>query len=154
MQLEIITKNTQETKKAAATVAKFLSETPLKYPPVLALEGSLGAGKTTFVQGLARALKIKEEEVLSPTFLIIKKIELQNGKLKNFYHIDTYRLKNSEELAELGFDEIIKDKNNLTVIEWADKIKDLLPEKIIHIKFSLMPSSKNERKILLSIPEK
>lgn len=112
----------------------------------IALEGHLGSGKTTFIQGLAEGLGVKEN-VLSPTFLILKQFPIALRNYKNLYHIDAYRLKNPEEIVELGFEDLINDPENIIVIEWADKIRKILPQNTIWIKFKNIGESK--RKIII-----
>lgn len=143
----IITKSARETKKIGFTFAKNLKKRQihLKQAAVIALEGNLGSGKTTFIQGLAKGLGVKEN-VLSPTFLILKQFPIVLKNYKNFYHIDAYRLKNPEELLELGFGDLIKNPENLIVIEWADNIKKILPKNILMMKF--INVGKNKRKIV------
>lgn len=103
---------------------------------VVGLVGDLGAGKTTFVKGFARALGVKAR-VMSPTFLIVKRFNLSKNKtgFKNMYHLDSYRV-SGKELIKLGFKDALKDKENLMVIEWADKIKNIMPKNSIWLKFS------------------
>lgn len=126
----IITKSAKETQKVAALLASSV-----KTPTIIALEGNLGSGKTTFVQGFARALGIKEN-ILSPTFVLLKAYPLKRGKrFKHLAHIDCYRLGSPQELLHLGFRDIIKDKDAVILIEWADKIKKLLPKNILWIRF-------------------
>ena len=145
--MEIIAKSANETKKIAALLAKKIKEKlQPKQALIVALEGGLGSGKTTFIQGLAQELGIKEN-VLSPTFVIQKDFLLSLKNFRNFYHIDAYRLKNPQELLELGFDDLIKNPGNLIVIEWADKVKKILPKHIMKIKFFNL--GKNQRKILI-----
>ena len=93
---------------------------------VIGLYGELGSGKTTFVQDVARALGVTET-VNSPTFLIVKSYKLKVQSFKTLMHIDAYRLKNSDELRRLRFDELLTDPQNLILIEWADKVLDILP---------------------------
>lgn len=144
---EIITKSAEETKKVAISLSEEIKERMLsKHAFIIALEGNLGSGKTTFIQGLAKGLKIKEN-VLSPTFLILKQFPIVIKSYRNFYHIDAYRLKNSEELLEIGFKDLIKNPENIIVIEWADKIKKILPKNILWIKFENL--DKNKRRITL-----
>lgn len=154
---EIITKSAKETQKIGSDfIANLKRPVAPKHAFIIALEGNLGSGKTTFIQGLAMGLKI-QENVLSPTFLILKQFSLNNknysakGGLalgwKNFYHIDAYRLKNPEELLELGFKDLLNNSENIIVIEWADKIKKILPKNILWIKFKNL--GKNKRGITI-----
>lgn len=106
---------------------------------MLALTGALGAGKTTFVQGLTRALGIKNK-VLSPTFILMQPFDIQASRAKRAFlsrvwHIDCYRIESPKELLGLGLGDILKDQDNLVVIEWADKVKELLPEDAILVNF-------------------
>jgi len=94
---------------------------------VLALSGDLGSGKTSFVQGLARGLGIKER-VQSPTFVLL-------NIYPGLYHFDLYRLKNSEDFMGLGFHEYF-EKEGICAIEWPDRIQDILPAKTIYIHFA------------------
>ncbi len=145
--VEIITKSAEETKKIAANLAQDLKKQPLlKNAFMVALEGNLGSGKTTFIQGIAQGLEI-EESVLSQTFLILKQFPISFKKYKSFYHIDAYRLKSPEELLELGFKDLINNPENIIIIEWADKIKKIMPKNILRIKFENL--GKNKRKITL-----
>ncbi|MDO8443749.1 MAG: tRNA (adenosine(37)-N6)-threonylcarbamoyltransferase complex ATPase subunit type 1 TsaE [Candidatus Azambacteria bacterium] len=140
---KIITNSSQETKKAGMELAMAIKDgkTAAKYATVIAFEGDLGSGKTTFIQGLAAELGVKEN-VLSPTFVIQKDFSLSLENYKNFYHIDAYRLKNSEELLELGFSDLVKNPENIIVIEWADKIKNILPSNVININFENLGEDK------------
>ncbi|MEQ2527922.1 tRNA (adenosine(37)-N6)-threonylcarbamoyltransferase complex ATPase subunit type 1 TsaE [Robertmurraya yapensis] len=92
---------------------------------VIALEGDLGAGKTTFTKGLAEGLEIKKT-VNSPTFTIIKEY---HGRLP-LYHMDVYRVEDSYE--DLGFDEYFEG-SGVTVVEWAHLIEDQLPDELLTI---------------------
>lgn len=126
-----ITQSSIETQKLAEKLAKNFKS------GVVALSGDLGAGKTIFTQGFARGLGIKDK-IISPTFVIIR-------QHKNFYHIDLYRL---ESFKELGLEELFADKNNIVLIEWAEKIKNLIPKNAIWITFKML--SENKREITLS----
>jgi tRNA threonylcarbamoyladenosine biosynthesis protein TsaE len=114
--------NEEETKQFGLQLANHL-----KPGSVVALTGDLGTGKTTLTQYLALGLGIGQR-VTSPTFTIIK--EYHEGKLP-LYHFDVYRIQ-EEELWELGYEEYI-DGKGVTVIEWADKIGEHLPEEAIRI---------------------
>ena len=94
---------------------------------VVALSGDLGAGKTTLSQAIARELGVKEN-VVSPTFVIMKIYELEGQNWKHLIHIDAYRLESSQELLKLGWNEIIADPQNLVLIEWPEKVGDIIPE--------------------------
>ena len=114
----------------------------------MALEGELGAGKTTFLQGLARGLGITEK-ILSPTFVIMRNFRIPgepNGFGK-FYHIDCYRIRKPKEILDLGLKEIISSPKNIVAIEWADRIKRALPRNSITVKFAFV--DKKTRKIAI-----
>src|SRR5574342_1334612 len=134
MKFEYISKSTDDTKKFAKRLAS-----QLKPGDVIALEGDLGAGKTTFTKGLAEGLDIKKN-VNSPTFTIIKEYQ---GTMP-LYHMDVYRLEDSYE--DLGFDEYFEG-NGITVVEWAHLIQEQLPSEIITI--YLTHGEEETRKITL-----
>jgi tRNA threonylcarbamoyladenosine biosynthesis protein TsaE len=146
MKKENITSSANQTKKLAEKIArKIIKKEPETNAFVIGLKGDLGGGKTTFVQGFAKGLGVKEK-ILSPTFVIYKKFKTLNYKLptinyKLFYHFDCYRVKNPKEILELGFKEIIKNPENIVVIEWADKIKKIMPENTFWIKFDFIDES-------------
>jgi tRNA threonylcarbamoyladenosine biosynthesis protein TsaE len=102
---------------------------------VITLTGELGAGKTTLTQGLARALSVKESPV-SPTFVIMKRYAALDGKFKQLIHIDAYRLEKSEELAKLGWQELLSDKSNLIILEWPEHVPECIPKNAIRIELS------------------
>lgn len=95
---------------------------------VVCLIGDLGVGKTLFSQGFAKGLGI-EESVNSPTFTIVQVYE--EGRLP-LYHFDVYRIEDSEEMEEIGFSEMIYGEG-VCLIEWADRISDILPEHYTNI---------------------
>ena len=108
---------------------------------IIGLQGDLGSGKTTFVQGFAKGLGVKEK-VLSPTFVIMK-------KYGNFYHIDCYRLENSKELLELGWDKIMSNSQNIILIEWPERVKDILPTETIMMHFKAVGQNKREIRVTM-----
>lgn len=151
---EYISKSREQTQKIASDFAK-----KLKGGEVLCFYGNLGTGKTTFIQALAKTLGVKEN-VTSPTYVLIKKYICRGGVTPpkkqtgrgnraptNFYHMDAYRLSNSQEALDLGLEEIWSDPANIVAIEWADKISDILPEKKIDLCFESI--NENERKITI-----
>ena len=108
----------KDTEKIAAEFAKTLTS-----GDVICLNGDLGVGKTAFVQGLAKALGVSEY-VSSPTFTIVN---TYNGKFA-LNHFDVYRISDSEEMFEIGFDEYVYG-DGISVIEWPELISDILPDK-------------------------
>jgi tRNA threonylcarbamoyladenosine biosynthesis protein TsaE len=103
---------------------------------VVTLSGELGAGKTTFAQGMARALGV-EETVTSPTFVIEKIYQLENQKFARLVHIDAYRLKSAHELEVLGWKELLADPGNLIVLEWPEQVAEAIPADAIRIRFDI-----------------
>lgn len=111
-----------------------------KFPNmVICLNGDLGSGKTLFTKGFAHGLGI--DDITSPTFTIIKEYQ---GELM-LYHMDVYRLEDSKE--EIGIEEYF-DRGGITIIEWSDMIKDILPEERLDIKFII--TGENTRTIILN----
>ena len=103
-------------------IAKEIADT-LKGGEFIAMYGDLGAGKTAFVQGLAKALGITNH-VTSPTFTIVNEYE---GRLP-LYHFDVYRIADPDEMYEIGYDDYI-DSDGVCVVEWAELIEELFPDK-------------------------
>ena len=129
------TKSAKETQKIARLFAQDIKKGYLKRPLVLALEGNLGSGKTTFTQGLARTLGVKEK-VVSPTFVLLKIYQLPSSvNFKHLIHIDCYRLDSPKDLLRLGFKNMLKDKDAILLIEWADRVRKILPSDATWIKF-------------------
>lgn len=100
---------------------------------VLALSGDLGAGKTTLTKELALSLGINEN-VISPTFVLMKIYQTNSIVFKKLIHIDAYRLEKEDELFGLGWEEILNNKENLIIVEWPEKVKICLPKETIWIK--------------------
>lgn len=105
---------------------------------VFALIGELGSGKTTFTKHLGKALGIKNN-ITSPTFIIMQEYATQIKSRPQdpmfLYHLDLYRAHTEADVETLGLTEIWNQPNTITVIEWADKIKKLLPKKTTYIYF-------------------
>lgn len=134
--MEFITKNFEETQRLAHKLVEQLIKMPHSGALVLALKGDLGAGKTTFIQGLGKALGVKEK-ILSPTFVIMKHFNILDGEyFSNFYHLDCYRIEGAGDLEVLNFKKIIDEQKNLVVIEWAERIKKALPKDALWIEFN------------------
>lgn len=100
---------------------------------IFALSGQLGAGKTTFTKALGKALGIKQN-IPSPTFVMMQEFEIKSKKLI-LYHLDLYRTKSFSEVEGLGITQWWGRPETVTVIEWADKIRQHLPKNAIRIKF-------------------
>jgi tRNA threonylcarbamoyladenosine biosynthesis protein TsaE len=109
---------------------------------IFVFEGDMGAGKTTFIKVIAKALGVKEL-VSSPTFSIVNEYE---GKGSTFYHFDFYRIKNLQEAYDIGYEEYFFS-GNTCFIEWPEKVEELLPEHYIKVEIKML--SENER--ILSI---
>jgi len=137
---EYIVNNIDETNKVAEDlVAK------LKGKSVIALSGNLGAGKTTFVKAIANKLGV-EENVTSPTFVLIKLYNTKDEKIKKIIHVDCYRLDEKEDLYEIGLEDYLEYEDSLVVIEWADKIVNL-PDDTIKINMKIIGENKRNIKI-------
>src|SRR4030042_904491 len=138
---KIISLSPAQTKQTGEKMAKvILKESPVRTRALLiGLEGNLGSGKTTFIQGFAKGLGIKQK-ITSPTFVIIKKFQVSSyqeqvaslpvipaelNKFQDFYHIDCYRIEKPEEILDLGFQKIISNSKNIICLEWAEKIKKI-----------------------------
>lgn len=116
---------------------------------IIALSGNLGAGKTTFAQGVAKALGV-EETVTSPTFVIEKVYELTGQKWTHLIHIDAYRLKDAHELEVLGWHEMASEPTNLILIEWPEMVAELIPADAVRVTLS---GSGDVREIEVSVEE-
>jgi tRNA threonylcarbamoyladenosine biosynthesis protein TsaE len=117
------------------TIAKALAEEVLNTKPskkalVIGLFGDLGAGKTTFTKAFVRALGMRKK-IISPTFILMRNFPIK-GPYHKVYHIDAYRV-NEKGLRQLGLKDIINDSGNIVIIEWADRVKKILPTNSILI---------------------
>ena len=154
---KFVSNNTEETKKIAQDFAKEVLTAPMSRRNldigalVLALTGDLGSGKTAFAQAFAKSLGVREK-IKSPTFIIFRKSKIgkkewrKNG-FESFYHFDVYRIHNEKEILNLGWEEIIKNKANIVLVEWADKIEKILPKNCVKIMFKHLKGDKREMEI-------
>jgi tRNA threonylcarbamoyladenosine biosynthesis protein TsaE len=116
----------QATRDLAAEVASML-----QVGDVVLLHGDLGAGKTTFVQGMAAALGAGEH-IQSPTFTLVAEHRIDLGIL---HHLDLYRLTDPDELEGMGYEELIDPVDGITVVEWPERAGAWLPESYILVQF-------------------
>ena len=130
--MKIISKSVNDTLKIGKVIAKNLRE-----GNIVCLFGELGSGKTILTKGIASALGIKRRKVISPSFVLIR--QYSTAKIP-FYHFDLYRLKTIEEILDLGYEEYFYN-DGITVVEWADRLKYLLPKEYLKIKLSIKSDS-------------
>jgi len=135
---DMITHSAEETIKLGETLAKDLSR-----GDVVALYGDLGSGKTTFVKGVGMGLAIKEAmHINSPTFVLIKEYQ---GRIP-LYHMDLYRLDILRDIEDIAIEEYMYG-DGVTIIEWAEKLKSILPKKNISVRFAIKGKDKREVEI-------
>lgn len=115
---------------------------------IFSLSGNLGSGKTILSKGIARGLGIKKH-ITSPTFIILNiyKTKSYPKKIKKLIHIDAYRLESKKDLENIGFFDFIKEKDNIIIIEWGEKIKKYLPIRTKKIK--LLSLKNGNKKIII-----
>lgn len=136
MAMNILSESPSETKSIGERLGSNL-----RRGDVVALIGELGAGKTCFIQGLMKGMKVSACRITSPTFIIMN---VYKGRVP-VYHFDMYRLNNIKEVEELGYEEYFYG-NGVAVVEWADKIKKILPSKCIKIYIKIIGDKKREIK--------
>jgi tRNA threonylcarbamoyladenosine biosynthesis protein TsaE len=130
-----VTRSTDETLELARAVGELLQA-----GDVVSLVGELGAGKTVFARGVARALGVTEL-VVSPTFTIVREYE---GRVP-LVHVDVYRIEAVQELHDLGFEEVVRD-DAVTLVEWGDRIDGLLPGDRLDIR--LAPGAADDERVV------
>lgn len=121
------TKSVDETRALAGEVATLVGP-----GDILVLAGDLGAGKTAFAQGFAKALGITEQ-VTSPTFILVHRYD---GGTMPMIHVDAYRLDHLQELVDVGLPEML-DEGGVTLIEWGDVVTPLLPADYLEVRLAL-----------------
>ncbi len=135
---EYSTKSASETQEIGERLAVALNRLkPEEGARLLCLHGELGSGKTTFAQGFARGLGISGR-LLSPTFIIVRRYGRARSDSTFLYHIDLYRISDSRDVSELGLLEIFADQDAFVLIEWAERIADMLPEKRTELYFDVV----------------
>lgn len=141
---KIITHSADETKEIGRNFSMLLIKSNVE-KGIIFLEGGLGAGKTVFVKGFADGLGIKKD-IISPTFVFVTEYK----GIFPLYHFDLYRIKDLQELDELGFFEYL-DKKGFVLIEWAEKIENYVKP---FLRINVEKVSENEREIIMEILDK
>ena len=131
----VVSRSTDETLELAGTVGDLL-----RAGDVVSLVGDLGAGKTVFARGVARALDVTEP-VVSPSFTIVREYE---GRMP-LVHVDVYRIDTVQELYDLGFEELVRD-DAVTLVEWGDMIDGLLPADRLDVR--LAPGDTDDERVV------
>ncbi|MCX7623562.1 MAG: tRNA (adenosine(37)-N6)-threonylcarbamoyltransferase complex ATPase subunit type 1 TsaE [Thermomicrobium sp.] len=136
--LDLVSHSPDQTRQFAATLARHL-----RGGDVLLLQGPLGSGKTTFVQGLARGLGVREY-VQSPTFILVMEHRgtLSDGTPIRLYHIDLYRLEEARELATFGLEDCLSDPAGITVIEWSERLPEHWVDEYLVVRFEPLADTK------------
>ena len=132
--MKFITNSAEETIELVKKIGSLL-----KPGDVIAMTGTLAAGKTTITKGIAQALGIKDN-ITSPTFCLISEYE---GEKMPLYHFDVYRLDGEEDFETLGADEMLYGKG-VCIIEWSEKIRNQLPKKTIFMEITPLEDEKRE----------
>lgn len=127
----ITTESARETQEFGASIG--LSLLKEGNTPLICCYGELGSGKTTFVQGLANGLGIRER-LISPTFIIVRRYRIP-AKTGFLFHVDAYRVNNAKEADTFGYHDIIREPDSVVVIEWPERILSELPQKRMDIYF-------------------
>ncbi len=124
-------------------VSRFLQQHKDTFPPVWLFYGDMGAGKTTLIKQFCNDIGV-EDNVTSPTFSLVNEYQTHDGEI--VYHFDFYRIDSEEEAEQIGLDEYIYS-NNICLIEWPEKIPNLLPHSNLNITFKI--NSDNSRTIII-----
>ncbi len=132
-----------DTQALGQALADFLPDGSL-----VGLFGTLGSGKTRLVQAIAEATGVDRRQVVSPTFVLVQ--EYTTGR-RPIYHFDTYRLRDEDEFLQLGPEEYY-DRNGLVLIEWADRVLDVLPRDRVEIHFEVIGEQARAVRIVATTP--
>ena len=142
--MKIVSKNLAETEEIVKDFVEKLALATYEGAAIIGLYGDLGSGKTTFTQYVAKILGVNET-ITSPTFVIEKKYDIKHSFFKKLIHIDAYRIDSSKEISTLDWNEISGNPHNIILIEWPERIADILPKNHAKIFFKFI--SENEREI-------
>jgi tRNA threonylcarbamoyladenosine biosynthesis protein TsaE len=126
--MQITSRSVRDTLRLGGQIARHLRK-----GDIICLCGDLGSGKTVLAKGIAEGLGIEKKEVVSPTFILMRKYD---GRLP-LYHFDLYRLGDAGEMADLGYEEYFFD-NGVSIIEWAERLGKLTPEAYLKVKIKVI----------------
>ncbi len=136
-----LSKSVTETSEIAKNFLATI--TPSTRATIITLSGNLGSGKTTFAQELGKLLGITED-MQSPTFVIEKIYDINFKNFRRLIHIDAYRLEKESELLHLGWQDFIKESENLVLLEWPENVKGIIPQEAIAVKFDFIDEKTRE----------
>jgi len=131
--MKLISLSTAKTVNLGRAIAKRLNQ-----GDIICLFGELGSGKTVFAKGIACGLKIPQQQVISPTFVLIRQYD--RGRLP-FYHFDLYRLEFPKDILVLGYEEYFYGQG-ISVIEWPQKLGQFMPEEYLRIELKIISPNK------------
>jgi tRNA threonylcarbamoyladenosine biosynthesis protein TsaE len=134
----LFTDSANQTVKAGKSLARILQK-----GDVVVFSGCLGAGKTTFIKGIALGLGVNENDIKSPSFTLVNEYQ---GTIP-LYHFDLYRMKDNSELYEIGWDDYLM-RDSIIVVEWGEKANNLLPEKRVEILMEI--TGETQRRLTLT----
>lgn len=141
-----LSRSEAETRQIAANLGKNM-----KAPVFICLNGNLGSGKTVFAKGLAQAFGIENDKIKSPTYTFVRQYK---AKKDVFYHFDFYRIEAADDLMRRDLEEIFSAKNAVIVIEWADHVRGILPDKRIEVKFEYVDGTTRKLSISSNLKQK
>lgn len=138
-------KRVSQSLEQTSEIAKdFLdSVSPSSMATVIALQGDLGAGKTAFSQAVGKIVGVKDS-MQSPTFVIEKIYDIDWKGFRKLVHIDAYRLEREEELLHLGWEEVLRNPENLVLIEWPENVSSAIPENAHRVSFVFVDENTRE----------
>jgi tRNA threonylcarbamoyladenosine biosynthesis protein TsaE len=140
--IDIISHSPEQTRAFGTQLGRLLGPGDL-----VLLNGDIGAGKTTFTQGLARGLQVTGP-VQSPTFtLVVEHPARVNGDVTRLYHIDLYRLSGAAEAEGFGLDEYVDDASAITAVEWPERARGALPDDYLLVEFGYVADTKRQLRV-------
>lgn len=142
--MDIISHSPDQTRALGAQLGRLLER-----GDIVLLSGAIGSGKTTFTQGLARALKVREP-VGSPTFTLVVEHDGRDARDRplRLYHIDLYRMENEADAATFGFEDILDSDDGVAVVEWPERARAALPEHFLVVALTWVADTKRQIEFL------